>query len=167
MQSRFSTLADISIVGRPAILIPLKYAKDDHQLQCPNICQGASIVLEEGPNLTEELTKFTPILKSPSKARAMANQVLGQGKPNASKNIIKQLKHILEKKMLATRLPLNLGSIHFINWWYNVGIAEVLLNLGYSVQGSDMWHKNNQKALILGVNIYYEHKGENVNNYLL
>ena len=59
----------------------------------------AAIVLEEGPNLTEELSKHLRlILKSPSKARAMANQVLGQGKPNASKNIIRAIEAYFGEK---------------------------------------------------------------------
>ena len=69
--------------------------------------------------------------------------------------------------MLATRLPLNLGSIHFIGIGGigMSGIAEVLLNLGYSVQGSDIKSTKITKRLSsLGVNIYYEHKGENVTN---
>ena len=69
--------------------------------------------------------------------------------------------------MLATRLPLNLGSIHFIGIGGigMSGIAEVLFNLGYSVQGSDIKSTKITKRLSsLGVNIYYEHKGENVNN---
>ena len=42
--------------------------------------------------------------------------------------------------MLATRLPLNLGSVHFvgIGGIGMSGIAEVLVNLGYSIQGSDI-----------------------------
>ena len=42
--------------------------------------------------------------------------------------------------MIATRLPLNLGPIHFIGIGGigMSGIAEVLVNLGYSVQGSDI-----------------------------
>ena len=45
------------------------------------------------------------------------------------------------------------------------GIAEVLFNLGYSVQGSDIKSTKITKRLSsLGVNIYYEHKGENVTN---
>ena len=42
--------------------------------------------------------------------------------------------------MLATRLPLNLGLIHFIGIGGigMSGIAEVLANLGYSIQGSDI-----------------------------
>ena len=96
-----NTLADISIVGRPAILIPLKHAKDDHQLSNARMFArgGAAIVIEESPKLMKELAKnLHLILKSPSKARAMANQVLEQGKPNASKNIINAIEGYLGEK---------------------------------------------------------------------
>ena len=96
-----NTLADISIVGRPAILIPLKHAKDDHQLYNARVFSHgeAAIVLEESPNLMEELAKnLRLVLKSPSKARAMANKVSMQGKPNASKNIIYSIEAYLGEK---------------------------------------------------------------------
>ena len=96
-----NTLADISIIGRPAILIPLKHAKDDHQLSNARIFArgGAAIVLEESPNLMDELSKnLRLILKSPSKARAMANQASEQGRPNASKNIISAIEAYLGEK---------------------------------------------------------------------
>ena len=40
----------------------------------------------------------------------------------------------------ATKLPIDIGSIHFvgIGGIGMSGIAEVLLNLGYDVQGSDL-----------------------------
>ena len=69
--------------------------------------------------------------------------------------------------MIATRLPLNLGPIHFIGIGGigMSGIAEVLLNLGYSVQGSDIKKTNITVRLSsLGVNIFYEHDTDNVAN---
>ena len=45
------------------------------------------------------------------------------------------------------------------------GIAEVLVNLGYSVQGSDLKKTNITKRLSsLRVKIFYEHDKENVIN---
>lgn len=69
--------------------------------------------------------------------------------------------------MLATRLPLNLGSIHFIGIGGigMSGIAEVLANLGYSIQGSDIKRtKITDRLSSLGVGIFYEHEGENISN---
>ncbi len=69
--------------------------------------------------------------------------------------------------MIATRLPLNLGPIHFIGIGGigMSGIAEVLVNLGYYVQGSDIKKTNITVRLAsLGVKTFYEHDRENVRN---
>ena len=69
--------------------------------------------------------------------------------------------------MIATRLPLNLGPIHFIGIGGigMSGIAEVLVNLGYFVQGSDIKKTNITVRLAsLGVKMFYEHDKENISN---
>ena len=69
--------------------------------------------------------------------------------------------------MIATRLPLNLGPIHFIGIGGigMSGIAEVLVNLGYFVQGSDIKKTSITVRLAsLGVKIFYEHDKENISN---
>ena len=93
-------IADISIVGRPAILIPLKHAKDEHQLRNAKIFaeEGGAIVVEESPSLVEDLSeKLSLVLRSPSKTRAMANKALKTGRPDASRNIIKTIEALLGK----------------------------------------------------------------------
>ena len=62
--------------------------------------------------------------------------------------------------MISTRLPLNLGPIHFIGIGGigMSGIAEILVNLGYSVQGSDIKKTNiTERLSSLGVKIFYDH----------
>ena len=96
-----NTLSDISVVGRPAILIPLKHAKDDHQLRNARIFAeaGGAIVVEESSNLAEDLfEKLSLILKSPSKTRNMAAKALKMGKPYASKKIIRTIEAFLGEK---------------------------------------------------------------------
>ncbi len=96
-----NTLADISIIGRPAILIPFKHAKDDHQLRNARIFaeNGGAIVIEESSSLVEELSeKLSFILNSPSKTRAMADNALKMAKPEASKNIIETIEAFLGEK---------------------------------------------------------------------
>ena len=69
--------------------------------------------------------------------------------------------------MIATRLPLNLGPIHFIGIGGigMSGIAEVLLNLGYAVQGSDLKKtKITDRLSSLGVTVFNFHSEENVRN---
>ena len=62
-------------------------------------------------------------------------------------------------------LPLDLGMIHFvgIGGIGMSGIAEVLANLGYQVQGSDMAENANvQRLRKLGVKVAIGHKAENL-----
>ncbi|HEY4133946.1 MAG TPA: UDP-N-acetylmuramate--L-alanine ligase [Alphaproteobacteria bacterium] len=62
-------------------------------------------------------------------------------------------------------LPLTIGTIHFvgIGGIGMSGIAEVLHNLGYVVQGSDMAESANVKRLRdLGIKVFIGHAAENV-----
>ncbi|MGE0744347.1 MAG: Mur ligase domain-containing protein, partial [Rhodospirillales bacterium] len=62
-------------------------------------------------------------------------------------------------------LPLSIGTIHFvgIGGIGMSGIAEVLANLGYSVQGSDIADSANVKRLRgLGIPVAIGHAGENL-----
>ena len=96
-----NTLADISIVGRPSILIPLKHAKDHHQLRNARLFaeEGGAMVIEETPSLVEDLSeKLKLILNSPSKTSAMADKALKMGKPDASKDIIRTIEAFLGEK---------------------------------------------------------------------
>ncbi|WP_298261513.1 UDP-N-acetylmuramate--L-alanine ligase [uncultured Litoreibacter sp.] len=67
----------------------------------------------------------------------------------------------------ATKLPLELGAIHFvgIGGIGMSGIAEVLLNLGYTVQGSDMkTSKITDRLSKLGATIFEGQRAENLVN---
>jgi UDP-N-acetylmuramate--alanine ligase len=67
----------------------------------------------------------------------------------------------LKTQSLATKVPFDTGPIHFvgIGGIGMSGIAEVLLNLGYQVQGSDMRESANTERLRkLGANIFIGQK---------
>ena len=62
-------------------------------------------------------------------------------------------------------LPLTIGTIHFvgIGGIGMSGIAEVLKNLGYEVQGSDLTENANVKRLrALGIAVHIGHRAENL-----
>ena len=62
-------------------------------------------------------------------------------------------------------LPLNIGLVHFvgIGGIGMSGIAEVLKNLGYQVQGSDIAESANVKRLrAQGIEVFIGHRAENV-----
>ena len=63
------------------------------------------------------------------------------------------------------KMPLNIGLVHFIGIGGigMSGIAEVLHNLGYKVQGSDQADSANvQRLREKGIEIFVGHKAENV-----
>ena len=67
----------------------------------------------------------------------------------------------------ATKLPQDVGPIHFvgIGGIGMSGIAEVLLNLGYRVQGSDLKaSKITDRLASLGAEIFVGQKAENLQN---
>ncbi len=67
----------------------------------------------------------------------------------------------------ATKLPLDIGAIHFvgIGGIGMSGIAEVLLNHGYTVQGSDLKSTPITERLVeLGAEIFVGQKAENLAN---
>ena len=64
-------------------------------------------------------------------------------------------------------LPLDIGLIHFvgIGGIGMSGIAEVLHNLGYKVQGSDLADGANTRRLAeLGIKVAIGHRADNVGN---
>ena len=64
-------------------------------------------------------------------------------------------------------LPLSIGTIHFvgIGGIGMSGIAEILTNLGYRVQGSDLAENNNvQRLKALGVPIEIGHRADNLDH---
>jgi len=71
----------------------------------------------------------------------------------------------LKNKALATKVPFDLGPIHFvgIGGIGMSGIAEVMINLGYQVQGSDMRESAiTERLKKLGATIFIGQKAEQV-----
>ncbi|MBX9633752.1 MAG: UDP-N-acetylmuramate--L-alanine ligase, partial [Magnetospirillum sp.] len=64
-------------------------------------------------------------------------------------------------------MPLSIGPIHFvgIGGIGMSGIAEILVNLGYTVQGSDIADNYNVERLRKkGVTVHIGHNAENLGN---
>ncbi len=78
------------------------------------------------------------------------------------------LKHLFRKPLpIAKTLPLDVGPIHFvgIGGIGMSGIAEVLHNLGYVVQGSDIADSaNTQRLRALGITVHIGHAAGNIDS---
>jgi UDP-N-acetylglucosamine--N-acetylmuramyl-(pentapeptide) pyrophosphoryl-undecaprenol N-acetylglucosamine transferase len=82
-----STLADLTVIGRPSILIPFAAAAEDHQTANARglVAAGAAEVMAESRLTPEALTeRIEGILTDPGRALAMARSALALGKPDAA-----------------------------------------------------------------------------------
>ncbi|WP_298492092.1 UDP-N-acetylglucosamine--N-acetylmuramyl-(pentapeptide) pyrophosphoryl-undecaprenol N-acetylglucosamine transferase [uncultured Maritimibacter sp.] len=89
-RSGASSVADISVVGRPSILIPFPHAMDDHQTANARglVDAGAAILIPESQLSTQVLAdQMTAVLDNPAGAMQMAIAALGQGKPEAAQTL--------------------------------------------------------------------------------
>jgi len=86
-RSGASSVADISVIGRPSILIPYAAATGDHQTANARglVDAGAAILApENGLDAATLSGHIARILASPAEAEAMARAALGQSRPDAT-----------------------------------------------------------------------------------
>jgi UDP-N-acetylglucosamine--N-acetylmuramyl-(pentapeptide) pyrophosphoryl-undecaprenol N-acetylglucosamine transferase len=82
-----SSVADVSIIGRPAILIPFAAAAGDHQTANATglVESGAAVLIPESRLDPAHLAaEITAILAKPERAELMARSALAQGRPDAT-----------------------------------------------------------------------------------
>ncbi len=96
-----STLAELSLAGKPSILVPFPYAAHDHQMKNARILEelGASLVLQQ--NYLEELDLVNVIVNLvsvPGKLKSMSVAVRTFAKPQAVQRIVDELVELSEKK---------------------------------------------------------------------
>jgi len=86
-----SSVADISVIGRPAIFIPLKIATHDHQTaNARGLVEagGAQIIAEDDLTALELARQIFAILSTPGKANSMAAASKAYGKPEATESLV-------------------------------------------------------------------------------
>lgn len=90
-RSGASSVADISVIGRPAVLIPYAAATEDHQTaNAAGLVQagGALLMAETGLDPAVLSAEIAAILGQPERAEAMARAALSQGRPDATARLV-------------------------------------------------------------------------------
>jgi UDP-N-acetylglucosamine--N-acetylmuramyl-(pentapeptide) pyrophosphoryl-undecaprenol N-acetylglucosamine transferase len=90
-RSGASSVADISVIGRPAILVPFAAATGDHQTANAGGLSdaGAAVVIPEKALDAATLAgHIAAILEDPHRAETMARAALGEGKPDATARLV-------------------------------------------------------------------------------
>ncbi len=86
-----SSVADISVIGRPAILIPFAAAAEDHQTaNARGLAEAeAAVVIPESQLAPDSLSEhIAAILSQPDAALRMALNAQGQGRPDATERLV-------------------------------------------------------------------------------
>lgn len=92
-----STLAELAVVGRPAILVPFAAAAGDHQAANARgpAEAGAAIVMPEGMFTPEALAEqMQLVLGDPKGAQMMARAALGIAVPDATDRLVALVEHV-------------------------------------------------------------------------
>ncbi|MEH6361004.1 MAG: undecaprenyldiphospho-muramoylpentapeptide beta-N-acetylglucosaminyltransferase [Amylibacter sp.] len=95
-----SSVADISIIGRPSILVPLAIAMDDHQNTNARGLAGAggAIVIPEKDLTASSLAKcIATVLQDAEGAAKMAQAALTQSRPNATEQLANLVEELAAK----------------------------------------------------------------------
>ncbi len=85
-----STIADLSVIGRPSILIPYAAAAGDHQTANARglVETGAAILIPESRTNTDTLSQqIAAVLSNPAAAAKMAAAALAAGRPDATERL--------------------------------------------------------------------------------
>lgn len=95
-----SSIADISVIGRPAILIPFAAATADHQTANAQglLAAGGAVVLAETQASPQSLSgEIARILSDPRAARSMAAASLAAARPDAARDLADLAENLVQR----------------------------------------------------------------------
>ena len=101
-RSGASSIADISVIGRPSILIPFAAATADHQTaNARGLVQADAAVLipESALDPAALAAQMAAVLSNPQAAGAMATNALAQGRPDATGHLVDLVLRLAEKRV--------------------------------------------------------------------
>lgn len=96
-----SSVADISVIGRPAILVPFAAATADHQSANAKMLSGvdAAVVIPESQFTPDNLSNaLHSILTNPKAAEAMSRAALSAGRPDATQALLAMVEGLAKKE---------------------------------------------------------------------
>jgi UDP-N-acetylglucosamine--N-acetylmuramyl-(pentapeptide) pyrophosphoryl-undecaprenol N-acetylglucosamine transferase len=86
-RSGASTVAELTVMGRPAILVPYRYAADDHQTANARALEaaGAAWLMSEAAFTAQALSKrLAALMEDPERLATAARAAHGLGRPDAA-----------------------------------------------------------------------------------
>lgn len=99
-RSGASSVADISVIGRPSVLIPFAAAMDDHQTANARglaEAQAAIVIPEKLLDAATLADHIAAVLGQPEAAEQMARNALAQGRPDATDRLVALVEGLVKK----------------------------------------------------------------------
>ena len=165
-----TTLAEVTAAGRPAILIPLPTATDDHQRHNARALENVGCGGSDGPERTDRRAARRPHHRRwpaiASGAAECRRRLDSSPSRVRRKRLWTQSIELVERRRIVSVLG-QARRVHFIGVGGigMSGIAELLVNLGYKVSGSDMQRTDITDRLeSLGARIMQGHDARNVSD---
>ena len=96
-----SSVADLTVIGRPSILIPFAAATGNHQVANAHglVEKGSAILIQESAATPESLAEnIELVLSNPDAALQMANSALTLGKPEAAQTLADMVEYFANKE---------------------------------------------------------------------
>ena len=182
------TVSELAAVGIGAVLVPFPGAVDDHQAHNAQylVRAGAAVIIADreltAERLAAELERLAPrrgkLFGMAERARQLATPARGRGARRLVPRAREGRRMTGERRMLperpATERRMNpdrrdrmrrINTIHFVGIGGSgmSGVAEVLLCLGYAVQGSDLRDSAvTERLSALGARITIGHAAANI-----
>lgn len=100
-RSGASSVADVTVIGRPAILVPFAAATGDHQTANARgvVEAGGAVALSEKEFTVDAVAKaITDILTQPRRAHDMAQAALSIGRPDATERLVALVEELAHSK---------------------------------------------------------------------
>ena len=100
-RSGASSVADISVIGRPAILVPFAAATEDHQsANARGLVEGEAAILvpEKALDVIGLSGQIAAVLGQPEAAERMARNALAQGRPDATQRLVGLVEALVRKE---------------------------------------------------------------------
>ena len=96
-----STIAELTVAGRPAILVPYPFAMDNHQqANALSLSEGGAawVVLEREFNAKKLQELLLKAMKSEKTLKIMAKKMYGFGQPHAAETLAQMVENLLPSK---------------------------------------------------------------------
>ena len=97
-RSGAGTISEITVLGKPSILIPYPFSANNHQFENAKVLEraGAAVIIEDRLAFPEKIAETISDLLNNNKLDEMMVQSKSLAKPNATKDIVDEIDRILE-----------------------------------------------------------------------